>query len=133
MGKTIIDRSNLRGDFFGGLTAGVVALPLALAFGVQSGMGAIAGLYGAIAIGMIAAWFGGTPTQISGPTGPMTVVSAVVIATAIDSHGSLEAALGTMSSKEQLPKKIMPTSSAVLPAAASALAQATWAKSLTGT
>ena len=96
MGKTIIDRSNLRGDFFGGLTAGVVALPLALAFGVQSGMGAIAGLYGAIAIGMIAAWFGGTPTQISGPTGPMTVVSAVVIATAIDNHGSLDAALGTI-------------------------------------
>ncbi|MCK5190386.1 MAG: SulP family inorganic anion transporter, partial [Methylococcales bacterium] len=64
--KKIIDTSNLRGDFFGGLTAGVVALPLALAFGLQSGMGAIAGLYGAIAIGMIAAWFGGTPTQISG-------------------------------------------------------------------
>ena len=95
--KKIIDTSNLRGDFFGGLTAGVVALPLALAFGLQSGMGAIAGLYGAIAIGMIAAWFGGTPTQISGPTGPMTVVSAVVISTAIDAHGgSLEAALGTI-------------------------------------
>ncbi|MEE9338099.1 MAG: SulP family inorganic anion transporter [Methylococcaceae bacterium] len=93
----IIDISNLRGDFFGGLTAGVVALPLALAFGLQSGMGAIAGLYGAIAIGMIAAWFGGTPTQISGPTGPMTVVSAVVISTAIESHGgSLETALGTV-------------------------------------
>ncbi|MCK4842098.1 MAG: SulP family inorganic anion transporter [Methylococcales bacterium] len=95
--KKIIDTSNLRGDFFGGLTASVVALPLALAFGLQSGMGAIAGLYGAIAIGMIAAWFGGTPTQISGPTGPMTVVSAVVIATAIDAHGgSLEAAMGTI-------------------------------------
>lgn len=91
-----IDTTNLRGDFFGGLTAGVVALPLALAFGVQSGMGAIAGLYGAIAIGMIAAWFGGTATQISGPTGPMTVVSAVVIAKAIETHGSLEAALGTI-------------------------------------
>jgi SulP family sulfate permease len=89
--------SNLRGDFFGGLTAGVVALPLALAFGLQSGMGAIAGLYGAIAIGMIAAWFGGTPTQISGPTGPMTVVSAVVISTAIEANGeSLESALGTI-------------------------------------
>jgi SulP family sulfate permease len=88
--------SNLRGDFFGGLTAGVVALPLALAFGLQSGMGAIAGLYGAIAIGIIAAWFGGTPTQISGPTGPMTVVSAVVIATEIEIHGSLDAALGTI-------------------------------------
>ena len=95
--KKIIDTSNLRGDFFGGLTAGVVALPLALAFGLQSGMGAIAGLYGAIAIGMIAAWFGGTPTQISGPTGPMTVVSAVVISSAIDSHGgSLEAAMGSI-------------------------------------
>ena len=89
--------SNLRGDFFGGLTAGVVALPLALAFGLQSGMGAIAGLYGAIAIGIIAAWFGGTPTQISGPTGPMTVVSAVVIATAIETHGgNLSNALGTI-------------------------------------
>ncbi len=95
--KKIIDTSNLRGDFFGGLTAGVVALPLALAFGLQSGMGAIAGLYGAIAIGMIAAWFGGTPTQISGPTGPMTVVSAVVISSAIETHGgSLESALGTI-------------------------------------
>jgi SulP family sulfate permease len=88
-----IDTSNLRGDFFGGLTAGVVALPLALAFGLQSGMGAIAGLYGAIAIGIIAAWFGGTPTQISGPTGPMTVVSAVVIAKTIEIYGSLDAAL----------------------------------------
>ncbi|MGR9074083.1 MAG: SulP family inorganic anion transporter [Gammaproteobacteria bacterium] len=87
---------SLRGDLFGGLTAGVVALPLALAFGVQSGMGAIAGLYGAIALGMVAAWFGGTPTQISGPTGPMTVVSAVVIASSIETYGSLHAALGTI-------------------------------------
>lgn len=95
--KKILNISNLRGDFFGGLTAGVVALPLALAFGLQSGMGAIAGLYGAIAIGIIAAWFGGTPTQISGPTGPMTVVSAVVISTAIQANGgSLEAAMGTI-------------------------------------
>lgn len=92
----LIDTSNLRGDFFGGLTAGVVALPLALAFGVQSGMGAIAGIYGAIALGIFAAWFGGTNTQISGPTGPMTVVSAVVIATEIELHGSLDAALGTI-------------------------------------
>ncbi len=97
MNNKIIDTSHLRGDFFGGLTAGVVALPLALAFGLQSGMGAIAGLYGAIAIGIIAAWFGGTDTQISGPTGPMTVVSAVVISTAIETHGgSLEAAMGTI-------------------------------------
>jgi len=65
---------NLRGDLYGGITAGVVALPLALAFGVSSGAGPIAGLYGAICVGFFAALFGGTPSQISGPTGPMTVV-----------------------------------------------------------
>lgn len=96
MSKLSFNGSTLRNDFFGGLTVAVVALPLALAFGVQSGMGAIAGLYGAIAIGIIAAWFGGTATQISGPTGPMTVVSAVIIATAIEAHGSLDAALGSI-------------------------------------
>lgn len=85
--------SNIRGDLFGGLTAGIVALPLALAFGEQTELGAIAGLYGAIAIGLLAAVFGGTPTQISGPTAPMTVVSAVVITTAIQRIGSLEEAL----------------------------------------
>lgn len=85
---------NLRGDVFGGITAGIVALPLALAFGVQSGAGAIAGLYGAIALGILAATFGGTATQVSGPTGPMTVVSALVITTAIDLHGSFEAGMG---------------------------------------
>ena len=69
---------NLRGDFFGGITAAVVALPLALAFGVSSGAGAIAGLYGAVIVGFFAALFGGTPSQISGPTGPMTVVMATV-------------------------------------------------------
>lgn len=84
---------HLRGDLFGGITAGVVALPLALAFGVQSGLGAIAGLYGAIALGIGASMFGGTPTQISGPTGPMTVVSAVFIASAIAGAGSVESAL----------------------------------------
>ncbi|MGJ8683102.1 MAG: SulP family inorganic anion transporter [Nonlabens sp.] len=72
--------SNLKGDLFGGLTAGIVALPLALAFGVQSGLGAIAGLYGAIFIGFFASLFGGTNTQISGPTAPMTAVSLVIIA-----------------------------------------------------
>ncbi|MCF8721257.1 SulP family inorganic anion transporter [Nitrospina gracilis] len=90
------DLANLKGDFFGGVTAGIVALPLALAFGVQSGMGAIAGLYGAIALGFFAALFGGTRQQISGPTGPMTVVSTVVVMTAIQSMGSLEAAFGTI-------------------------------------
>ncbi len=69
---------NFRGDFFGGLTAAIVALPLALAFGVTSGAGAIAGLYGAICVGFFAALFGGTPSQISGPTGPMTVVMASI-------------------------------------------------------
>ena len=71
--------SNIRGDIFGGITAGVIALPLALAFGVASGVGAAAGLYGAIMVGLFAAIFGGTKTQISGPTGPMTVVLASII------------------------------------------------------
>ena len=86
--------NNLRGDVFGGITAGVVALPLALAFGVQSGAGPVAGLYGAIAIGIFAAIFGGTSTQVSGPTGPMTVISALVVAKAIEGYGSLEAGMG---------------------------------------
>jgi len=69
---------NLRGDLFGGLTAAIVALPLALAFGVASGAGPQAGLYGAVCVGLFAALFGGTPSQVSGPTGPMTIVSASV-------------------------------------------------------
>ena len=69
---------NVPGDIYGGLTAAVVALPLALAFGVASGAGAIAGLYGAIFVGLFAALFGGTPAQVSGPTGPMTVVMAAI-------------------------------------------------------
>ena len=83
-----------RGDVFGGITAGIVALPLALAFGVQSGLGAAAGLYGAIILGFFAAVLGGTPSQISGPTGPMTVVSAATIASFISETGSLESAMG---------------------------------------
>lgn len=86
--------SNIKGDIFGGLTAGVVALPLALAFGVQSGLGASAGLYGAMFLGFFATIFGGTNSQISGPTGPMTVVSAVVVSTAIAHAGNIENALG---------------------------------------
>lgn len=86
--------SNLKGDLSGGLVAGVIALPLALAFGVQSGLGAAAGLYGAIALGILAAALGGTRTQASGPTGPMTVVSASVVATAVATTGSVEAGLG---------------------------------------
>lgn len=85
---------NLKGDLLGGLIAGIVALPLALAFGVQSGLGAAAGLYGAIAAGILAALLGGTATQVTGPTGPMTVVSASVVAIAIERTGSIESGLG---------------------------------------
>ncbi len=86
------DFSNFKGDLFGGLTAGIVALPLALAFGEQTELGAIAGLYGAIALAILAALLGGTPTQISGPTAPMTVVSALIIADAIQYAGDMSIA-----------------------------------------
>lgn len=85
--------ATLRGDCFGGLTAGVVALPLALAFGVASGAGAAAGLYGAIALGLFAALLGGTPVQISGPTGPMTVVAAAALAGFGGHRGALAAVI----------------------------------------
>ena len=71
---------NVKGDIFGGITAAVIALPMALTFGVASGAGASAGLWGAILIGFFASLFGGTPTLISEPTGPMTVVMTAVIA-----------------------------------------------------
>lgn len=74
----VLTLDNLRNDLFGGLTAAIVALPLALAFGVASGAGPVAGLYGAICVGFFASLFGGTPSQISGPTGPMTIVAATV-------------------------------------------------------
>ncbi|MEO1260956.1 MAG: SulP family inorganic anion transporter [Bacteroidota bacterium] len=74
------DFTHFKGDLLGGITAGIVALPLALAFGLQSGLGAAAGLYGAIFISFFAALFGGTNTQISGPTAPMTAVSMIIIA-----------------------------------------------------
>lgn len=74
-----INLGNLRGDIFGGVTAAVIALPMALAFGVASGAGAEAGLYGAILVGLFAALFGGTPTLMSEPTGPMTVIFTAVI------------------------------------------------------
>ncbi|MCX2718377.1 SulP family inorganic anion transporter [Lentiprolixibacter aurantiacus] len=86
--------AHFRGDLLGGITAGVVALPLALAFGVSSGLGPSAGLYGAIFISFFAALFGGTNTQISGPTAPMTAVSMVVISGIIGLYdGSVEKAL----------------------------------------
>lgn len=71
--------THIPGDLIGGLTAAIVALPIALAFGVASGLGAAAGLYGAIACGIFAALFGGTKAQVSGPTGPMTVVVASMV------------------------------------------------------
>ena len=71
----------LRGDIFGGVTSTVVALPFALSFGVASGMGAAAGLYGAIAVGFFTALFGGTRTVISGPASSMTVAMAVIVTT----------------------------------------------------
>ena len=84
-----IETNNIKGDVFGGITAGIVALPLALAFGIQafggidspaaSSMGALAGLVGATLLGFFAALFGGCHSQISGPTGPMTVITASIV------------------------------------------------------
>ena len=74
-----INANNLRGDAFGGLTAAVVALPMALAFGVAATGDPAPGLWGAVIIGLVASLFGGTPTLISEPTGPMTVVFTSVI------------------------------------------------------
>lgn len=89
--------TNIKGDLFGGITAGIVALPLALAFGVSSGLGPSAGLYGAILIAFFASLFGGTDTQISGPTAPMTAVSMVVIGTIIAANdGNINQALPTI-------------------------------------
>jgi len=77
---------NLQKNLFGGLTAAIIALPLGLAFGVASGLGAAAGIYGAIILGFFASLFGGTNTQISGPTGPMTVIMASAVITL---HGDI--------------------------------------------
>ena len=86
-----ISTNNIKGDLFGGVTAAVIALPMALAFGVASGAGAAAGLWGAVLVGLFAALFGGTPSLISEPTGPMTVVMTAVIAslTAADPENGL--------------------------------------------
>ena len=102
-----IETNNLKGDVFGGITAGIVALPLALAFGIQtfgsvddpsaSSMGALAGLVGATLLGFFASLFGGTHSQISGPTGPMTVITATLISGVWASQHSLSAVLISMS------------------------------------
>ena len=68
-----------RGDLFSGITVAIVGLPLALAYGAISGLGAIAGMYGAIAVGFFTAVFGGARSVISSPTGPMSVAMAVII------------------------------------------------------
>ena len=75
------DLRTFRGDLFGGITSAIVALPVALAFGVASGLGAAAGIYGAIAVGFFASVFGGTRSQISGPTPSMTVAMSVIVTT----------------------------------------------------
>ncbi len=73
IGPTFLD------NLFGGVISAVVMLPMALAFGVASGLGPVAGIYGAVAVGFFAAAFGGTPAQISGPTGPMTIAMAAIV------------------------------------------------------
>lgn len=73
------DNITIKGDIFGGVTTAIISLPLALAFGVASGAGAEAGLWGAILVGLFAALFGGSSTLISEPTGPMTVIMTAVI------------------------------------------------------
>ena len=78
------DLQTLRGDVFGGITSAVVGLPVALAFGIAAGLGPLAGIYGAVAVGFFAAVFGGTRSQISGPTGSMTVAMAVIVTSHAD-------------------------------------------------
>ena len=87
-----------RGDLTGGVTAAVVALPLALAFGnaALGPGGAIYGLYGAIITGFLAALFGGTPAQVSGPTGPMSVTVAGVVSSLAAVGTSRELSQGDM-------------------------------------
>lgn len=85
--QPLLTLQHWRGDLAGGFTAAVVALPLALAFGVASGAGAMAGLYGAIVLGFLGALLGGTATQVSGPTGPMTVVMTGLLAVLTRRYG----------------------------------------------
>jgi len=92
--KNFFDFRFFRNDLLGGITAGIVALPLALAFGEQSGLGAAAGLYGAAFLAFFASMLGGTPTQISGPTAPMTALSMLVIAGILEAfEGQIDKAL----------------------------------------
>lgn len=104
---SFIKTDNIKGDIFGGITAGIVALPLALAFGIQAfggishpsaaAIGALSGLIGATLLGFFAALFGGTHSQISGPTGPMTVITASLVSAAwTASSGSFTAVILSM-------------------------------------
>ncbi len=90
----LLSRKGLAGDIFGGLTTAIVSLPLALAFGVASGAGAQAGLYGAVLVGLFAAMFGGTRTLISEPTGPMTLMFTAVLTNVAARHPDHALALG---------------------------------------
>ncbi|PEQ16931.1 SulP family inorganic anion transporter [Piscirickettsia salmonis] len=86
--------NNVKGNVFGGITAAIIALPVALAFGLSSGMGPMAGLYSAVCVGLFAALFDGTPAQISGPTGPMTVVMAATLINLNDVDAEAGLAMG---------------------------------------
>jgi len=86
-------KKTIKGDFSGGLTAAIIALPMGLAFGMASGLGAAAGLYTAVALAIVAAFVGGTKTLISDPTGPMSLVAALVIAEGVDLYNGLEGAM----------------------------------------
>ncbi|RZM80036.1 SulP family inorganic anion transporter [Pseudoalteromonas rubra] len=77
---------NFKGDLFGGVTTAIISLPLALAFGVASGAGAEAGMWGAILVGLFAALFGGSTSLISEPTGPMTVIMTAVLTTMVSKY-----------------------------------------------
>jgi len=90
---SIFAKENLRGDVLGGVSAGIVTLPVALAYGVATGLGPMAGMITAVILGFLASVFGGTNTQISCPTGAMTVVVSFIIVKEINLAGSLEAAL----------------------------------------
>lgn len=104
----LIKTKNLKGDIFGGITAGIVALPLALAFGIQAfggvsspqaaSIGALAGIVGATLLGFFASMLGGTHAQISGPTGPLTVITSSLLSGVwASTHGNLSAVIITMS------------------------------------
>lgn len=85
--RTRMSKEIILKDILAGITVGIIALPLALAFGVASGLGPEAGIYGAIGTGFFAALLGGTRTQVSGPTGPITIVTATIVASYADRLG----------------------------------------------